>query len=143
MKTFGKIFFMFLLLNVNGCLIIPIPTSQEEPLSGQEVTKEDLSFIQIGETTKTEISDRLGTPTVFWEDKNIYAYNWTMLSGRFFWAVGGGYRGAAGVSNIDEDHILLIQFDPNDLVKRFELTIHSSFDSYGEHLTKWSEKGKN
>ena len=109
----------------------------EKPISGREVSKENLDFIQIGKTTKAEISDRLGTPTVFWEDKNIYAYNWKMLSATWIWFYGGFLAG-----NIDKDHILLIQFDRSDLVDKFELTVHSSSDSYGEHLTKWSEKGK-
>jgi outer membrane protein assembly factor BamE (lipoprotein component of BamABCDE complex) len=128
---------MFLFLSGNGCLIIP--SSMEEPISGRKVSKANLDFVQIGGTTKTEISERLGTPTVFWADKNIFAYNWKMLPWHFFWVAPTGHFGA---ENIDEDHILLIQFDRDNLVERFELTVHSPWDSYGDHLTKWSEKGK-
>lgn len=137
MKTSRNLLLMFLFLSGNGCLIIP--SSMEEPISGREVSKESLNFIQIGETTKTEISERLGSPTVLWEDKNIYAYNWKLLSGHFLWVLPGG---AFGAEDIDEDHILLIRFDRDDLVERFELTVHSPWDSYGDHLTKWSEKDK-
>jgi outer membrane protein assembly factor BamE (lipoprotein component of BamABCDE complex) len=128
---------MFLFLSGNGCLIIP--SSMEEPISGREVSKENLDFVQIGGTTKTEISERLGTPTVFWADKNIFAYNWKILSWHFLWVDPTGHFGGG---DIDEDHILLIQFDRDNLVERFELTVHSPWDSYGDHLTKWSEKGK-
>jgi len=43
-------------------------------------------------------------------------------------------RAAGGAEDIEKKYVLLIRFDPDDRVERFEATKRSNFDSYEEHL---------
>lgn len=137
----GKFWIWLLFLMVfasQACLVIPLPESKV--LSGTQITDEDLLFLQPSVTTKADVIGLLGEPTVFWEDENVIAYDWEMRQGILLWAIGGGYSGAAGAMDIPKDYVLLIQFDQNDQLKRFETTTPSPFDSYGEHLLDWIEQ---
>ncbi len=123
-------------LFVQGCYILPIPTGEDKVLAGDEVTNEELNFIRPGITTKKEVVERLGEPTVIWEDERIFAYDWQMRWGILLWA----HYPSSGVEDIANKYVLLIRFDPNDQVERFEATERSNFDSYGEHLENWLKK---
>ncbi len=137
----GKFWIWLLFLMVfasQACIVIPLPESKV--LSGRRITDEDLLFLQPSVTTKADVIGLLGEPTVFWEDENVFAYDWEMRQGILLWAVGGGYSGAAGVMDLPKPYVLLIQFDQNGHLKRFETTTPSPFDSYGEHLLDWIEQ---
>jgi len=51
--------------------------------------------------------------------------------------VGAGYSGAAGISDIPKRYILLIKFDDQDRVQRFERAVRPSYKSYGDFLKEW------
>ena len=139
----GFLFIMIIpLLFIQGCIMLPIPTGEDKVLAGEQITNEELNLIRPGITTKEEVVDRLHNPDVIWEEERIFAYNWQMRWGVLLWAVavGHGFGGAfAGGAEdiIGNNYVLLIRFDSNDRVERFEVTHRSSFDSYGEHLEKW------
>ena len=61
-------------LFIHGCVIVPVPLP-EKMVSGEK-PDESPSFIEIGVTSKAEISDRLGPPVVIWLDENIFVYDW-------------------------------------------------------------------
>lgn len=126
-------------LFAQGCIIMP--TGEDKVLSGRQVTAEQLAFIRPGVTVKSEIIERLGEPDVFWEDERIFAYNWQMRTGILVPLAGHPLKPTAAL-HIPVRYILLIQFDPNDRVKRFEVTRPSAFDSYGEHLEQWLKQAK-
>ena len=128
------------MLVFTGCLYIPV--KENKVVSGKKISDDQLLLIQPGVTTKTDIIAELGEPDVFWEDECVFAYNWEMRNAIMPWAFGYGYDGAAGVVEFDKDYVLLIQFDQNDCVKRFELTTRTIFESYGDHLIEWVEQGK-
>jgi len=125
------------LLSQTGCILLPIPTQEHKVLSGTPVTEEQLAFLVRNVTTKTEVTVRLGSPDVIWEDAHLFTYNWVVRQGILVWAVGAGYSGAAGISDIPKHYMLLIQFDDQDRVQRFESAVRPSYKSYGDFLKEW------
>ena len=116
-----------------GCVIIPL---HERVVSGEKVHDESLSFIAIGVTSKTEISDRLRPPDYIWQDKNIFVYDWVERWGML---VEMFERQVTPTPSLYHQHILIIQFDSNDRVKRYGDTISDYLlnHSYGDHLINW------
>jgi len=137
----GFLFIMIIpLLFIQGCIMLPIPTGEDKVLAGDQIANEELNFIRSGITTKEEVVERLDDPDVIWQEERIFAYNWQMRWGLLLVLAPGG---AYGAPDIATKYVLLIRFDPNDRVERFEVTHRSSFDSYGEHLEKWLNQIKN
>lgn len=118
-----------------GCMLL-LPT-QEEVLAGMPVKDEQLLFLACNVTTKSDVTMRLGSPDVIWEDARLFAYNWVVRQGILVWAVGGGYSGAAGMMDIPKRYMLLIQFDGQDRVQRFERMVRPPHKSYGDFLKEW------
>ena len=116
--------------------------TQTKLLSGRRITDEQISPIQIGITTKDEIVSQLGAPDVFWVEERIFAYTWEKHQAVIAWLVSNGYQGALGAAEIGKGCVLLVQFDQNDYVKRFEVTKRAMFESYGDHLIEWAEQSK-
>jgi len=116
--------------------------TQTKPLSGRRITDKQISPIQIEVTTKDEIVSQLGAPDVFWVEEQIFAYNWEKHQAVIAWLVSHGHQGALGVAEIGKGCVLLIQFDQNNYVKRFEVTKRAMFESYGDHLREWMEESK-
>lgn len=120
-----------------GCLLLPIPTSEDKVLAGTPVTEEQLAFLAPGVTTKSEVVDRLGEPDVIWEEARLFAYEWTVRQGILIWAVGAGYTGHAGATDLPKRYMLLVQFDERDRVQRFERAAWPSGQSHGRFLEQW------
>lgn len=125
------------LMSQAGCILLPIPTQERRVLAGTPVTNEQLIFLAPNVTTKNEVMDRLGSPDVIWEEARLFTYNWVVRQGILIWAVGGGYSGAAGILDIPKRYMLLIQFDDQDRVQRFERAVRPSYKSYGDFLKEW------
>lgn len=132
---------LFLVLIIQtGCILLPIPTQDRKVLAGTPVTNEQLVFLVSNVTTKSEVIEHLGIPDVIWEEARLFAYNWVARQGILIWAVGGGYSGAAGISDIPQRYILLIQFDDQDRVQHFERAVRPSDKSYGGFLKEWVDR---
>jgi len=99
------------LLLVGGCIIIPLGTDT----IGKEIGDEDLAFIELGVTTKSEIVERLGEPHNFVEEQNVFTYLWTNKT-LFIVATPIG----AGDGDRITNDAVCVQFDSNDHVKRFK-----------------------
>jgi hypothetical protein len=127
-----------------GCLYIPV--KENEVVSGKKISDDQLLLIQPGVTTKKDIITQLGEPDVFWVDECIFTYNWEMHNAIMPYVFATPAGGGFGIIDFDKDYVLLIQFDQNDYVKRFELTTRSLFEPhlepYGEHLKEWVEEGR-
>lgn len=125
------------LISQTGCILLPIPTQETKVLAGTPVTEEQLAFLALNGTTKNEVTACLGSPDVIWEEARLFAYNWVVRQGILIWAVGAHYSGAAGISDIPKRYMLLIQFDDQDRVQRFERAVWPSYTSYGDFLKEW------
>ena len=109
-------------------------------LSGKPVTEEQLAFLAPKVTTKREVLERLGSPSVIWDDARVFAYNWQMRQGILIWAVGGYGGGAMGAEDIPKRYVLLILFDGNDRVERFERAVRPASVSYGKFIERWLKR---
>lgn len=132
--------FMFcILFLIAGCVMVPIPTKENKVLAGKPVSEEQLAFLIPKITTKQEVIARLGNPNVIWEDARVFVYNWEMRQGILFWAVGAYYSGGAGLKDIPKHYLLLIQFDEQDHIQRFERAVRPLTQSYIDFLQEWLE----
>lgn len=127
-------------LALAGCIALPISTNEDKVLAGKPVTEEQLAFLAPQVTTKREVIDRLGSPSVIWEDARVFAYNWEMRQGILFWAVGGYGGGAVGAEDIPKRYALLILFDAQDRVERFERAVRPASVSYGKFIERWLKR---
>lgn len=132
-----------LILALSACIMLPIPTYDIKVLSGKPVTDEQLSFLKPLTTTKQDVIEKIGNPDIIWEDARIFVYPWDMRQGILFWATGGGYTGAAGALDIPKHHVLLIQFDEQDIVQRFEHAIRPLHKSFPVFLQEWNDNVHN
>ena len=130
------------LLLLTSCIMIPIPTPESKILAGKPVTDEQLDFLNLN-PTKQEVMERLGNPSFIWEDKRIFTYNWDMRQGILIWAVGamtasGGAAGGGGVEDIPKHYLLLIQFDEQEQVMRWERATRPLYQTYIDFLQDWA-----
>jgi hypothetical protein len=118
-----------------GCpVILPLGGSD----IGRRVSKDQLTFVRPGTTSKTEVIAQLGEPNVIWENERVLAYNWDVIRSKYLVGVlGPGSSPPYGTVENRTHCILFFRFDPEDRVERFELTRRPSTVSYGEHLRKW------
>ena len=129
-----KIFaFLSVFMFSYGCITIPTP--ENKVLTGEKISDKQLVFIEQGITSKSEIIDQLGLPDIHLIDKNIFAYDWKTRAGIFIWFFGG-----IAVVEIPNNYVLLIRFDLEDIVKNYEITTRSGFESYGDHLMEWIQE---
>jgi hypothetical protein len=127
-----------LLVALPACLYIPVP--EGTVLAGSKVTSEMTALIRPGVTTRSEVIHLLGEPALDLSAHRIIAYNWEMLGGHMPWGIGGlGLRGAGGVVDVSNLYVLLIAFDADDRVLKFEETTQPLWDSVSEHALRWGE----
>ena len=131
-----------LLVVLPACVAVPIPVP-ERAVAGSEVTPAMTAPIQPGVTTRSEVIQLLGEPALDLPAFRIIAYPWEALIGHVAWLVfiPVNYYCCAG-AGVDAAHalyVLLIAFDANDRVVKFEKTTHWPWDSVSEHALKWAE----
>jgi outer membrane protein assembly factor BamE (lipoprotein component of BamABCDE complex) len=128
-------------LGLASCVMVPVPTGEDKVLAGKPVTEEQLAFLAPGVTTAQQVVERLGNPTVIWEEARVFVYNWQMRQGILFWAIGGASQGAmaggAGMTDIPRHYLLLIRFDEQARVRYFERAVCPLNVSYSEFLKEW------
>ena len=131
--------FLSVFIFLYGCIAIPIPTSENKVMSGDKISDNQLLFIEKGITSKSEIIDQLGLPDIHLIDKNIFAYNWQTRQAIVVAIV---YAGGIQAEDIPKNYVLLLRFDSEDIVKNYEITTRSWFESYGDHLMEWSQENE-
>lgn len=114
-------------LSLSACVV---PTTSAV-LAGKPVTEEQVAFLALKETTKKEVLGRLGSPNVVWEDARVFVYLWELRQGIFFWSL------SYDPVDISKRYVLLIQFDEEDRLHRFERTTPPHFKSFGDFLREW------
>jgi hypothetical protein len=127
-----------LLVVLPACLALPIPVP-ERTVAGSQVTPAMTAPIQPGVTTRSEVIQLLGEPSHELPASRIIAYRWEALIGYMAWVIGYGYSGTGGVDDVRQSYVLLIAFDANDRVVKFEKTTQRPWDSISEHALKWAE----
>ena len=139
MQTHRALLVFLLTTMLSGC-VVPIPTPENKVLAGTRVAEEQLTFIELQETTKDTVLSRLGEPKIIWEDARIFVYEWEERRGVLIWALGGGYSSAFGAADIPARYVLIIQFGDTGRVQRFERTTRPALKSYGDFLREWANQ---
>jgi len=121
----------------SGCLYIPTPHGKA--VEGTEVTLSDLAFLRPGETSKEEVTRKLGSPTILWRDENIFVYRWVKQRGVLLWAVASGYSGSFGLIDVPQEFAFLLTFDRNDIFVNSETLEKPVGKAYGDFLLEWRD----
>ena len=129
-------FFLSVMLLMEGCIMVPVPTKQDRALAGKPLTEAQLSFLTPKITTMEEVVERLGNPNIIWEDARVFVYHWDMRQGILFWAVAGQTAGA-GMEDIPKHYLLLIRFDEQSRVVRFTRTARPLLQPLADFLQQW------
>jgi len=130
-----KIFLILSILFLSACIVIPTPWTDDK------ISKEKISLITPGQTTKDEVLVKFDEPDVIWErggQEQVFVYKWERL--RAIWILAGGYNATGGTLNTDE--ALLILFDETDHVKMIKRGTKSGFESYGDFLNRCLNEDK-
>jgi hypothetical protein len=129
-----KIFLILPLLYLSACIV---PT----PWTDDKISKDEISFITPGLSTKDDVLKNFGEPDVIWEigdQERVFVYKWERL--RAIWILAGGYTATGGPLYTDE--VLLILFDETDHVKTIKKGTKSGFESYGDFLNRCLKEEK-
>ena len=126
------------LLFASGCLFVP--ALKDTTLEGREVKQTDLAFLLPGQTTREEVTRRLGKPTVLWRDERVLVYRWVKLQGTLFWCLAGGYQATGGALDVPQEFAFLIKFDGNDVYQASEIVKKPPLKSYGKFLLDWRDQ---
>ncbi len=125
------------LIGIGASACIPFP--RHEVVSGSEISVEEVLFIEPGITTKRQVLERLGAPSVIWEDQRVLVYNWDVVEWQAY-----GIPLVIGqelpILDIPIQHLLLLQFDETERVTKIERTTRPFRHSYGEFLREWVSK---
>ena len=122
-------------LYLSSCIVIPTPWTDDK------ISKEEISIITPGLSTKDDVLNKFGKPDVIWEigdQELVFVYKWERL--RAILILAGGYNAAVGPINTDE--ALLILFDETDHVKMVKKGTKSGFESYGDFLNRCLNENK-
>jgi len=126
---------VLVIIYLAACIIIPTPWTDDK------ISKEEISIITPGLSTKDDVLNKFGEPDVIWEigdQERVFVYKWERL--RAIWILGGGYSATGGL--IDTDEALLILFDDTDHVKMVKKGTKSGLESYGDFLNRCLNENK-
>jgi hypothetical protein len=140
-RPVGLVIWVLVWMVVSGCITIPIFTKETKILSGKPVTEQQLEFLTPGTTTREDVIQRLGNPHIIWEDARIITYDWDMRRGILLWAVSGYSAGYGGLQDIPKHYLLILQFDDQNRVVRFERAVRPTTQSYAHFLKAWAGAG--
>jgi hypothetical protein len=121
-KQIIPVVFLFLLvIPTHACIpiIIPIPT----PAHGgyAVVGKESIESLEPEKATRAEVLLTIGDPAERLQEDRFFVYRWELKHGYLFWAiVFPGGRGPSDVETLSGTHFLLIEFLPDNRLKRFQ-----------------------
>ena len=119
------VLFPLTLLLCSACIVVPVRVPELSRNAAGLDEHIDFSFLKSGITKRGEVT------------KNLAAID-TRADERFFWGrwqsskwyVGGGTIGAGGGDRVWATHNILIQFDPQDLVREWVIIDGKNLDSH-------------
>jgi len=119
---------------LTGCLI-PTVAKTRRPLSSKT---NDFSFVRVGETTLSDITNRVGRFDEYFDDFHIGAYHLNEITRWRLW-LAFGVLPISVTSIQDREDITYFEFDQSD-----RLTRHETVVGVGGHYgaKKWIERRK-
>jgi len=101
-----------------GCIYVPYPFANRN-----EITMIERSFLDVGETTRTDVLLHYGDPNSQREflyndgDERFFEYEWSGIAGA--WCFGFGYAGGCVDRRVSRS--LVLEFAPDGRLLRYEL----------------------
>ena len=128
-----------------GCVVVPVPASVKTASCGKRISKEEASFIKIGQTTRAEVVSQFGQPFATNEQPVAIAYNWAVTTWNWY---GVGVTGCPGLHFdngplSERSEVLLIQFDRDDCVRCYEFRRLSDSQTVKAVLCQWADTKPN
>ena len=126
---------------LQGCVVIPVPTSEQGLASGRgEITEDAAVGLEMGKTTRENVLLRFGEPSAVLQDGRVFLYHWATIRGYMFWGI--LYTTEGGVMPIPKDYVFLLEFDDSARLRRFERASLGFFESGPQYVDQWI-KGSN
>lgn len=102
------------LLALSGCMI---PFPGHKVYEGKEIKAESLAWLRAGETTRAQVTEKLGAPDIDFVDERTIAYAWAGQSGGVLLVA----PYSAFAEQIRMRRALMIRFDPGNRVVAFSV----------------------
>jgi hypothetical protein len=113
----GVLILFLLIIPTHGCLILPIPTPGH---GGYDViTQESIASLEPEKATRADVLLKIGDPAERWHQDRFFVYSWELKHGYLLVVIG---YAAAGIRPVTGNHFLLIEFLPDNRIKRSKFT---------------------
>ena len=70
---------LVIVIGAAGCLLLPIPLSNRYAVAGTKLESTTISFIKPGRTTRAEVIQKLGEPSLDMPELDLIAYTWAQV----------------------------------------------------------------
>ena len=98
------------ILMLSGCIAVPLPSGEFGAVDGNEVVDLELSKLQLGTSTKTEVISILGQPTIDINEYTAFVYAWLMNEHNLVVVT----YGMGGLINVYNSENRLLAFNKDD-----------------------------
>jgi hypothetical protein len=105
----------------SGCLVVPMraPAKTRTAEGTDQKTTADLSFLQVGKTTREEVESGLPWIVTDVSDERFILARWAQSKWGVIWGVGGTAAAAGGWNRYWKLHNMVIDFDERGVVQQF------------------------
>ena len=126
---------------ITGCVgVMPLPVVSTKPAYGIRLTDSQVAFIKPGQTTRDDVTTKLGTKFTSLPMNRAIAYSWEMKGGGAVWWVslvspyGGYFNGGALPGGW---RAYFVAFDESGVVQATAFKSPSTGRSLHEHMDRW------
>lgn len=130
MKSFRLGFVLSIAYLAVGCVVMTPESYDETFRTRRPVAKEVVESLRVGSTRKEEVLLRLGEPDVAWKGERVFAYRWIMGRGAIV-------ASPSAAQAIPKTYLLLIEFDEDNLITRYEVKERLFFRLSSEEISEW------
>jgi len=107
---------------LDGCIAFPVPRPEHYETWPPGGTERPWDTLKIGETSRQNVFERFDAPHRRWHADRVWVYRWITSNTGLVVLVTDLYMSGAAVEfPITKDHFLLIEFDRQGVVSRFEV----------------------
>jgi outer membrane protein assembly factor BamE (lipoprotein component of BamABCDE complex) len=139
--TMIAIFLLVLVIVTSGCIILPVPT----PAHGGYgvITEDSVELLQAGTAMRADVLLKFGDPAERLHQDRFFVYRWELTHGSFMWAIGGYGGGTGDINAITADHFLLVEFLPDNRLRRLQFItprmFHHTREQLDQLINAWRE----
>ncbi len=146
LATFGMALLAILPL-LTGCIgVMPVPVVSTKPVYGIRLTHSEVAFIKPGQTSRDEVTAKLGTKFTSLPMNRAIAYSWEMKGGGHLWWAGYVLVPFPELSDLRTGYepggwrAFFVAFDERGVVTATAFKSPSTGRSLHEHMDRWLAK---